>query len=632
MRKDLRTRLVLVTGRLSVQHGQKEEAQPRLVGGAARPFPELGAEAPSRGVAPSPLTGTVGNSLNIFAHAQREAYMCLKSLIFALVFFAACSDPENSERETPPALEVETEVNVGAAEESSNASIEGGRALDAAPLNRREEGEADGDSPREIEDALDNDALVEGNEDLTPGPSVDLDVEGAIQEDLSPEPGDASPSDETSSDDSGVVVVGDSSSGPIFGPTDSGSTEPEDTSEPLGDGGELSDDTSALDATDEEEDSSEPEPACEPNPCQAGEPALCEEGMARADFIPGDCTASSGSAVLCSYTPLFMDCGDAGGSCVAGLCQGSPAAPEEGDLVLTEVMRAPLPNQRPWFELYVSASESLNLAGCGLRDGSGAVHVFGAEAHIVEPGDFVLVSEEEPTSDGLPLPDITLAVGSLDLLTSDKAIVLTCMGEIVDVIDYPSATSLAPFPAEAGKAMQVSPQNYASDANDASNTWCSAEDPYSFGTYGTPGKPNPGCNADIDSCRLWYPAFVSGAPGEVVEVLATVFDEGVTDQTPGVPDPLPEFIGEIGLGPNGVNPEVSPQDFTWFSATPNFDPPASVPLLDDMYGAWMVPSGTGAFDFLARFSPDGGITWIYCDLDGSANGYQADKAGHLFVQ
>jgi hypothetical protein len=438
---------------------------------------------------------------------------------------------------------------------------------------------------------------------------------------------------ELGDDTSGVVVVGDSSSGPVFSTPDTeddaGALEGDASvgsadTEPSGDTGGVEGDI--------DEEPPEPSTACLPNPCQQGPAPTCQDGVAIASFAPGDCSAAPGGGVSCDYVAQGMDCAEAGGSCVAGLCAEAPPAPVEGELVITEVMRAPQVNKRQWLELYVAATEPRNLAGCGLMDGASNRVVFGSSPSIVQPGEFVLVAEVEPVNDGLPSPDVTIALGSLNLLAVDGPLLVNCMGNFVDLVDLPTGTDLMPFPSDTGIAMQVGPGNYASESNDTPESWCGAEDPYAFGAYGSPGEPNPSCNADIDRCRLWYPAFGSGGVGDVIEAMAIVFDEGITDTTLHAPDPSPGFLGELGLGPDGVSPELQPDAFSWFSGTPDYDPPTTVPPQDDMYGAWVIPSTAGTFDLAARFSPDAGTTWIYCDLDGSDNGYQLNKAGHVLVQ
>ena len=107
--------------------------------------------------------------------------------------------------------------------------------------------------------------------------------------------------------------------------------------------------------------------------------------------------------------------------------------------------------------------------------------------------------------------------------------------------------------------------------------------------------------------------------------------QGITDLTVVGPDPTPDLQGQLGLGPDDANPALSPDDFVWFDATPQDFPPAGVGSIEDYYEATLLPDTAGVFDLAARFTPDQGLTWLYCDLDGSVNGYEVDQAGHVQV-
>ena len=560
--------------------------------------------------------------------------MCLRLLLFFAIFLTGCPDHELGDRGEPAENSVDVDAD---AESFTDVLADAPRADEVEPpLGSSEQADT---STADDEGSID--AIMSREEDTNDIQSRSADgLSEAIENDIESAggPGDDVERINDEDDSGGIVVVGDGGSGPIFGPSDAnsgGGATPEDDGVSAGPSEDalVSDDASSMvDGIGDTDVTPEPISGCEPNPCVQGSTPSCASGVAEADFTPGTCQGGAQGAPTCMYETQRMDCVAAGGSCAAGVCTGAPSAPDEGELVITEVMRNPLPNTRQWIELLVNAEVPVNLAGCGLRDGKGGIIIFPKEPVIAQPGDLVLVAEDQPSNDGLPMPDITFPQGTLDLLASDEELVLNCMGTVVDVIDYPSASLVVPFPSDAGQSMQVSPQNYAAEANDTADKWCSAEDPYTFGSYGTPGQLNPACNADIDRCKLWYPAFSSAKVGEVIEVLATVFDEGVTDVTVNAPDPLPEFLAEVGIGPDGVNPELSPTQFDWFNAVPNYEPPASVPTYDDMYGGWVIPETVGTHDIAARFSPDAGVTWVYCDLDGSDNGYQLPKAGHALIQ
>jgi hypothetical protein len=545
--------------------------------------------------------------------------MTLRSIVFYVILLSGCSvvDPMNGGGSGP--TEVEGLVQDGAV--ATGADAQTSEIGDETPTEdgstvQWSDGAGTTDGP--------GDAQALGEGDAASG-DVLTDVGAPIDDS---EPGGA-PDVSAGDDTTGVVVVGDSGSGPIFTGSDAGAAQSDGDVASIDPG---SGDDTGIESADAADASTEPWEGCAPNPCQEGPALTCVNGSSFAGFAPGYCSGLEGGGTACDYAGQEMGCTEAGASCVAGVCEGGPPSPSVGELVVTEVMRQPHLNNRHWFELYVTADSPRNLAGCGLMDGALNLVMFGASPIIVQPGQFVLVGEVSPTNDGLPAPDVTVPIGVLNLLATDEPLIVNCMGSFVDLVDLPTGTALNPFPTAPGVAMQVSPGNYDGDKNDTADLWCAAEDPYGFGIYGTPGAPNPACNADIDRCRLWYPAFASGSVGEVIEALAVVFEEGITDLTLGAPDSSPGFIGEIGIGPDGVSPELQPEEFSWFSCAPNYEAPNTVPPQDDMYGAWVIPSSSGTFDLAARFSPDAGTTWLYCDFDGSDNGYQLDKAGHVLVQ
>lgn len=86
---------------------------------------------------------------------------------------------------------------------------------------------------------------------------------------------------------------------------------------------------------------------------------------------------------------------------------------------------------------------------------------------------------------------------------------------------------------------------------------------------------------------------------------------------------------QIGFGPAGS----APTGWTWADATYNTDVDGLVPgdLANDEYAASVVPPAAGAFGYAYRFSADSGATWLYCDLNGSDDGFSPADAGTLVV-
>jgi len=85
------------------------------------------------------------------------------------------------------------------------------------------------------------------------------------------------------------------------------------------------------------------------------------------------------------------------------------------------------------------------------------------------------------------------------------------------------------------------------------------------------------------------------------------------------------------MRPLGVAPDAA--SWVWIPAVyqGDVDGFAFGDLARDEYVAALTVAQAGAYTTAYRFSVDGGLSWTYCDLDGSANGFQADQAGLLLV-
>jgi hypothetical protein len=149
------------------------------------------------------------------------------------------------------------------------------------------------------------------------------------------------------------------------------------------------------------------------------------------------------------------------------------------------------------------------------------------------------------------------------------------------------------------------------------------------------------CSA-VDWCRLQWPDAISaGTAGASQDFYGRVYITGVTNQSDAV-DSSPALVAELGIGPDGVDPSVSPDLFTWTAAqgNPNWSAQTAGEPGNDEYMVILPLPATGTYDFAFRFSNDYGQTWLYCDLDarssgggdGSADGYQVANAGSLTVQ
>jgi hypothetical protein len=90
--------------------------------------------------------------------------------------------------------------------------------------------------------------------------------------------------------------------------------------------------------------------------------------------------------------------------------------------------------------------------------------------------------------------------------------------------------------------------------------------------------------------------------------------------------------GQVGHGPEGADPSVDSELFTWVDAAYNTDfapEEGSEDINNDEYQAQITEDEAGVYRYAYRFSGDGGGTWTYCDLGaGSEDGFRAVLHGH----
>jgi hypothetical protein len=158
----------------------------------------------------------------------------------------------------------------------------------------------------------------------------------------------------------------------------------------------------------------------------------------------------------------------------------------------------------------------------------------------------------------------------------------------------------------------------------------------------TPGFvcQNGGCSLKtyaVDWCRLQFPESISTTPGGADEtVYGRLFISGLTDVNTAGNDPNPSVMGQLGVGPDGSDPDGN-TNWTWTDAIPNVGWLGVGEPNNDEYQATLTPNMSGSFDYAYRFSGDGGTTWTYCDKnagsgsDGAEDGYQIANAGSLEV-
>jgi hypothetical protein len=129
----------------------------------------------------------------------------------------------------------------------------------------------------------------------------------------------------------------------------------------------------------------------------------------------------------------------------------------------------------------------------------------------------------------------------------------------------------------------------------------------------------------IGWCNLQSPASTGGPPGGMTETIyGRVYVGGCTDGAAH----CTQVKAQVGLGSPSVNPQTSPDSYLWQDAAYNAGHTGDN---NDEYGAALTPTTSGTYAYAYRFSVDDGVTWSYCDRDGSTNGLQTDQLGVLTV-
>src|SRR6266540_1572112 len=144
------------------------------------------------------------------------------------------------------------------------------------------------------------------------------------------------------------------------------------------------------------------------------------------------------------------------------------------------------------------------------------------------------------------------------------------------------------------------------------------------------GSPIDGCEAPagglpVSWANLQFPTTLNVPVGiSTPPVYGRVFVAGATDTTSS---PIPWLQAEVGFGPAASSPDFNPA-WTWTTAGFNINIGNA-----DEYAAALTVFAPGVYDYVYRFSTDGGLTWVYGELDGphSIGTYDWTQAGHLTV-
>ncbi len=135
-----------------------------------------------------------------------------------------------------------------------------------------------------------------------------------------------------------------------------------------------------------------------------------------------------------------------------------------------------------------------------------------------------------------------------------------------------------------------------------------------------------GLSLEIGWANLQWPPTITHTLGPVPteNIYGQVWIDGVTP----LPGPTVGLMAQVGFGPDGSYPQGNP-DWSWVDAIFNRDAGNN-----DEFMGQLLPDEVGSFDYAYRYSTDGGVTWLYADLDGtdgSPDDYDPDSAGDLTV-
>ena len=93
--------------------------------------------------------------------------------------------------------------------------------------------------------------------------------------------------------------------------------------------------------------------------------------------------------------------------------------------------------------------------------------------------------------------------------------------------------------------------------------------------------------------------------------------------------PAENVVFSLGYGPRGTNPTFT-AGWMWTDAGVTGQTTVGGAFQTN-WSVFPVAEKGGYFDMAARLSTDGGVRWVLCDLDGSANGYSPSQAPDLTV-
>jgi len=125
-----------------------------------------------------------------------------------------------------------------------------------------------------------------------------------------------------------------------------------------------------------------------------------------------------------------------------------------------------------------------------------------------------------------------------------------------------------------------------------------------------------------DACNLQFPELV---PSLLVGDSLAVFGRVTEGTLTGNAMADASIVGELVVGPTSADPLTQPGMFTTVAATVKTMNLINIGANEDEYEASWTPSSAGTYQFLYRFSADGGTNFSYCDLNGNDSSSAFDR-------
>ncbi len=183
-------------------------------------------------------------------------------------------------------------------------------------------------------------------------------------------------------------------------------------------------------------------------------------------------------------------------------CKLEPVAAEEGDILITEIMKDPSiasDTDGEWFELYNTTEYDIDINGWHVVDDGMDDHTIFMEGGVVVPGESFFVmgrSNDQDVNGGVAVDYVYGGVEgeTFNLANKDDEVILKSGSTIVDEVKYDNGET---FPDQPGISMSLTPDAFDDEGNDDGGNWCNATTSYGDGDLGSPGADNPACAGAI---------------------------------------------------------------------------------------------------------------------------------------